>query len=212
MVPRVIQGQAAESEVINGVHLIFAEGLDLFVEMPAAEEAGAEEELPERRLPELRPRVIVRSGAIEELVYGFGSNAADARNRFEIRLRYALQELDRICELTDAQKKKLELAGRGDIKRRLDRVEELREECDHIGDPHQFHAWAEKVKSEGKAFWRLFDGGPLDSRSHMAKCMKSTLTAEQLAKYARFEATPPYQPPDRKSLRFGGAIEVGAPR
>jgi hypothetical protein len=42
----------------------------------------------------------------------------------------------------------------------------------------------------------------------MAKCMMSVLTPEQVAKCVRFEATPPYQSPERYPRRFGGAIEL----
>jgi hypothetical protein len=38
--------------------------------------------------------------------------------------------------------------------------------------------------------------------------MKTALTADQAAKFARFEATPPYRAPERSPARFEGAIEL----
>jgi hypothetical protein len=206
MVPRVIQGQAVESEVINGVVLIFGE-----LPIPDAQLPG---DPPNGQPARPKKRVIVFSGSLDELVYGSGSSATDARCRLEQRFRQTLEQIDRICELTEAQKLKLELAGRGDIKRFFDRAERLRAECnrsEEIADLEEFRTWSAELKGETMSLWRSASVGPLEARSLVAKCMKSSLTAEQLAKYARFEATPPYQPPDRKSLRFGGAIELGPP-
>src|SRR5258708_2619080 len=113
MVPAVIRGQAVESAVINGVVLVFGE-LPVAAG-PAADDLAADEP------PRPKQRVIVFSGSFDELVYGSGSNAADARASLDLCLEQKLEKLDRISGLTDAQRQKLQLAGRGDLKPLFDR-------------------------------------------------------------------------------------------
>jgi hypothetical protein len=201
MVPAVIRGQAVESAVINGVVLVFGE-LPV-AEVPAADDAPADEP------PKPKQGVIVFSGSFDELVYGSGSNVVDARAGLDTCLEQKVEKIDRISELTDTQRQKIQLAGRGDIKRLFDRAERLREMCDRgaeIADLNQFQKWTEELQSETNALRRAFHEGPFDAGSLMAKCMKTVLTAEQAAKYVRYEATPPYQAPKRDSLRLEGVL------
>lgn len=63
-----------------------------------------------------------------DLVFGGQGMDAEkaARNRLELALTRKIAELDSVCTLTADQKRRLELAGTGDIARLFDRVEELR--------------------------------------------------------------------------------------
>jgi hypothetical protein len=201
MVPRVIRGHAVESAVIYGVVLVFGE-------LPVAEGPAADD-APVDEPPRPKQRVIVFSGSFDELVYGSGSNAVDARTRLDACLEQKVEKIDRISGLTDTQRQKLQLAGRGDLKRLFDRAERLRAMCDRgaeIADVNQFQKWTEELKSETNALRHSLAAGPFDAGSLMAKCMKTVLTADQAAKYVRFEATPPYQAPKRGSLRLEGAL------
>jgi hypothetical protein len=215
MVPRVINGRAVESAVINRVVLVFgelavAEEPAVVADPEVAEDAVAAE-TPVGPPPKPKQRVIVFSGTFDELVYGSGSHAAELPARLYNRLQQKLEKIDRISELTEAQKRKLQLAGRGDLKRLFDRAEKLRVKCDRyaeIDDLNQFRQWTEELKSETSALRQSFDAGPFGEDSLMAKCMKSVLTTDQAAKYARFGATPDYQAPERRPGRFEGAIEL----
>jgi hypothetical protein len=59
------------------------------------------------------------------LVYGQG-DPDGARRRLESRLRSRIEQIDRVCKLTQDQTSKLNVAGRGDIKRAFARAEELK--------------------------------------------------------------------------------------
>jgi hypothetical protein len=187
--PRFIGGKAVESVVINSVVLVFGE--------LAVAEVPATADTPVEQPPKPKQRVILFSGTFDELVYGSDSNAANFQARLDNRLKLKLEEIDRISGLTDAQKQKLQMAGRGDLKRQVERAEKLRVKCDsytEIADLNQFQKWTEALKSEASAMQHSFSSRePLDADSLLAKCMKTALTAEQVAKYARFAATPPYQ-------------------
>jgi hypothetical protein len=205
VVPRLIRGQAVESAVINHVVLVFGDAR-IVGTGPAADDGDSE-------LPAARPqRVILFSGTFDELVYGSDSCAADARIRLDNRLRERLAKIDRISQLTDAQREKLQLAGRGDIKRFFDRADRLRAICDRYAEitaRDQFQNWTEELRREAHALQKLLAEGPIDAQSLMARTMKKTLTVEQSANYSRYEATPPYQPPQRGFLGLEGAIELG---
>src|SRR5580692_11628476 len=56
---------------------------------------------------------------VDQLLYGrFGVGGAGvARNKLDSALALRIDDVDRICGVTESQKKKLQLAGRGDIKR-----------------------------------------------------------------------------------------------
>jgi hypothetical protein len=205
VVPRFIRGQAVESAVINHVVLVFGDAR-IIGKGPIADDGDGEP-------PAARPqRVILFSGTFDELVYGSDGSAADARVRLHNRLREMLEKIDRISELTTAQRETLQLAGRGDIKRFFDRADQLQAMCDRhaeITDLDQFQKWTEDLRREAHALQHLLAEGPIDAQSLLAKTMKKTLSAGQSVRYTRFEATPPYQPPQRGFIQFEGAIELG---
>jgi hypothetical protein len=92
-----------------------------------------------------------------------------------------LTDLERICKLTDAQKKKLQRAGRGDIKRFFDRYEELkgRAVASEQGEPMDPEIW----KETGALNLILFQAALFRGDSLLLKALPNTLTAEQLAHY-----------------------------
>ncbi len=111
----------------------------------------------------------------------FGSaGAAQFRRRIEFSLTARVSGVDRICLLTDAQRKKLYLAGRGDIKRFFDRV-----------DAHRRKAREGAIDAATlRVILQEVGRGTPNSRpdlfgdeSMFAKVLKSTLTADQLARY-----------------------------
>src|SRR6516225_3632447 len=59
----------------------------------------------------------------DQWVFQQDRNVAGARRRLESQLTLRIDEVDRASQLTDAQKKKLQLAGKGDMKRFFARYE-----------------------------------------------------------------------------------------
>ena len=62
----------------------------------------------------------------DQRVLGPNRTAAACRARLVGRLELTLEHLDRTCAITDAQAKKLRVAGYGDIKRAFDRLDEMK--------------------------------------------------------------------------------------
>jgi len=218
VVPRVIGGRPVAAEVINKVVIVFgelavAEEPSVAAE-PTVDEVTAVADLPADQPPKPKWRALLYSGTFDELVYGSDSNPVDFQVQLDNRLKLKLEEIDRVCGLTEAQRQKLQLAGRGDISRLIERAERLRAKCDRcreISDLNEFQRWTTVLKSEASAVRSLSSSGPLNADSLLSKSMKTALTAEQVAKFARFEATPPYRAAERGPARFEGAIELRSP-
>jgi hypothetical protein len=101
-----------------------------------------------------------------------------ARNQLELRLAGRIRELDADCYLTAAQVKKLELAGRGDIKRFMDRVDNIRRTLE---DPRSSvedlrAARLGMIELDANAIKRLFGDDSL-----LCKTLAGMLDPEQVA-------------------------------
>lgn len=113
-------------------------------------------------------------------IYGAGTRVGSPRDHFESVLKLAIADLDRSCSLTDDQKQKLALAGRGDIKRFLDRV----------ADAHRLYE-LNRHEPGGAAVIREatipiaadYEFGIFGEGSFFAKSLTRVLTPEQAGKY-----------------------------
>ena len=83
-----------------------------------------------------QPRVVLPAPAvqnpqfnaaqIDQWVFSRLGGPDASRARLDANLELRIDDIDRACSMTEIQKKKLKLAGSGDIKRYYDRVEELK--------------------------------------------------------------------------------------
>jgi hypothetical protein len=107
-------------------------------------------------------------------------NASSAEQHLRSQIRLQIVELDRICQLDDAQKAKLELAARGDLRRFLEPVDVLRQKFNAARqDQNALNAiWQELHNLQAKMFRGLTGPGSL-----LTKTIPQTLTSEQTSKY-----------------------------
>jgi hypothetical protein len=93
-----------------------------------------------------------------------------ARAHLEKLLNDALSNLKRDCQPTEAQLKKLEIAGRGDIKRFMDRLDEVARLVDNAqGEPGDLETVASKLNSARNFMnTRLFAEGSLFFKTRTA--------------------------------------------
>ena len=73
-------------------------------------------------------RFVVAEETFDRWLFGSTGDAESGRAYLEALLQRKLNDVNLVRELTPAQRKKLVLAGRGDIKRLFDRIEEERKE------------------------------------------------------------------------------------
>ena len=108
------------------------------------------------------------------------TNAGTARNKLDSLLTLQVDDLERTCGLTPIQKKKLLLAGRGDIKRFFDRIDDLRKKfTKNKNDQNVFGQLWQEVQPLRNAFTTGF----FDKDSIFAKAIKATLTPEQTGRH-----------------------------
>jgi hypothetical protein len=97
------------------------------------------------------------------------------------QLTVQMEDIDRACSLTDAQRKKLQLAGRGDMKRFFDRYEQLRWKSQVI--EHNVQNLQEMQREANHLRRSLMNEGLFLEHSLLVKSLRTTLTNEQLTRY-----------------------------
>jgi hypothetical protein len=119
-----------------------------------------------------------------------------SRKQLDTFVRQKIAIVDRVCRLSGDQKQKLHLAGRGDIKRQRDRIEEIRTQFRLVDDD------ADKVTELRKKTQLLELGvtkpGLSDDGSLFIKVLEQHLTSEQANQYA----------PLRVVFRAGGLVRM----
>jgi hypothetical protein len=136
-------------------------------------------EVQERRAVQAR---IVRwtDDQFERWVFQQDGTASRARQRLESLLATQIENIDRACRLTDAQKKKLQLAGRGDIKRYFDRYERVKRKSQLLErDEQNFQEIQRDINPLRVTLLR----GLFDEDSLLIKSLPNTLTGEQFTRY-----------------------------
>jgi hypothetical protein len=128
----------------------------------------------------LRAAVVQQAQNLEQVdqwVFGRFGGSGGARVKLDSTLALRLEDLGRSCGLTESQKKKLKLAGRGDIKRFFDKVEDLKRKYEALNDPNT-NIWQEIQPLQIE-----INAGLFGDESIYAKTIKSTLEGEQSARY-----------------------------
>ncbi len=116
----------------------------------------------------------------DQWVFQGSGNAAAGKARLESQLKLKIDELTRVCQITDEQKKKLTLAARGDMKRFFDQVEVVRKKFIAVkNDQNAFgNIWQEIQPLQQKQSAGLFV-----ETSLFGKALARTLSEEQQAQY-----------------------------
>jgi hypothetical protein len=129
---------------------------------------------------EANERVFIQEANFDQWVFQARGDATATRERIHSTLKLRIDDLHRICNLSEPQKQKLTLAARGDIKRFFEQVDAAREQFRAVqNDPNAFNAiWRDIQPLQQKLASGLFG-----ETSLFAKTLRKTLTPEQLAKY-----------------------------
>ena len=115
-------------------------------------------------------------------LFGGGRNSQAAQTRLESILSLEVDRLDKNCSMTDTQKKKLMLAGRGDIKRFFDKVAEKKRKFDQLKNDQNRVG---EIFQEIQPLQMTFNAGIFNDGSFFAKTVKNTLNEEQTTRYAK---------------------------
>jgi hypothetical protein len=110
----------------------------------------------------------------EQWVFNRYGGAGIARNRFNAALELHIDEINRVCGINDSQRKKLLLAGRGDIKRFFDRVEEAKRRFLLVANDQN-----RNVMEDIQPLQLALNAGIFVEDSIFAKAVKTILSEEQ---------------------------------
>ena len=145
-----------------------------------AQDADEPEEVAARA--RIRQRVRITDRQFDLYVFGNEGGAESGRRIIEARLKSRVAFIDQVCGISRDQRKKLELAGRGDIKRFFDRIEELREQVrraeDDLGQVRRHLLKA--AEQAGRPHRELFA-----DESLFGKTLRTTLDPWQSARYQK---------------------------
>jgi hypothetical protein len=127
------------------------------------------------------PGVAITDEPFEHSLFDRVGGADRARARLEARLAWEIRRIDQVYGLSPEQKHKLEVAGRGDIKRLFDDVRKQQERLDSArGDVLHDRAILKGLKPLRVDAHLLFIDGSL-----FAKTLKTTLSPVQRARYEK---------------------------
>ena len=128
----------------------------------------------------VQPVFVMADENFEQWIFREFQNAAGARGRLDSLLMLNIESVAQVCGLSEAQRQKLWLAGRGDIKRFFDSVDELRRKFQAVKtDQNRL----QELFREVQPLHSTFAAGPFGETSIFSKALKNTLTSEQAALY-----------------------------
>ena len=131
-------------------------------------------------------------------VFQPSGNAKAARTQIETKLKLQLDELHRVCGITEAQKQKLTLAASSDVKRFFDEVDRIRKKV-KAGNIDQ-NAW-NNIWQEIQPLRNKQAAGLFGDSSFYAKTVRKTLNEEQIQKYDAVVN-------ERRKFRYRASLEV----
>ncbi|MEJ7638140.1 MAG: hypothetical protein WKF75_09230 [Singulisphaera sp.] len=136
----------------------------------------------------------------------FGNNARPRRagapqewpnSLIESQLTLRVDDIDRTCKVSPDQRAKLLLAGRGDVRRFMDRVDEKRKKFEGVRkDRNKFGMFHQELQPLRLAF----SGGLFGTSSLLEKTLRRTLDEEQAEKYQGALR-------ERAAYRYGAAVD-----
>ncbi|WP_406694891.1 hypothetical protein V5E97_27995 [Singulisphaera sp. Ch08] len=138
-----------------------------------------EEEL-DNQMPGRQQQFMIAESNFDQMVFGNARNAATMLTRLKTLVNLKIEEVDQVARLTDAQKHKLELASRGDIKRFYDQVEEKRKAFQLVrNDQQKFSEFYQQLLP----LRTVLSQGLFGEKSIFTKTLKKTLDERQVAEY-----------------------------
>jgi hypothetical protein len=124
--------------------------------------------------------------------------AAMARKRLDEMLALKIDDVDRVCQLSEIQKKKLQLAARGDVVQFFEKVEVLRKKFLLVRkDQQKFN----EIWQDISPLQMEFQAGLFGDNSFYNKTLRNMLKGEQLSKFAAVDG-------ERRKFQYRAKVEL----
>jgi hypothetical protein len=132
---------------------------------------------------------------VDQWIFGRFGGSGGARNKLDSSLKLRIEDLDRSCHISDLQKKKLLLAGRGDIKRFFDKIEEVKRKFHNGQNDPNANIWQDIQPLQVELNTGLFGDDSI-----YYKTIRRTLDGDQISRYESSLR-------ERKMVRYRTTIE-----
>jgi hypothetical protein len=159
---------------------------------------ATEDDIEPPAVPVANAGFMIDESNFDQWIFQGSGTAAAGRARINSHLKLKLDELNRTCDLTELQRKKLALAAQGDMKRFFDQVEALRKKFMAVrNDQNAFNElWQEIHPLQQKQQAGLFN-----ETSMFEKTLRSTLNEEQQQRYQKVTE-------ERRRFRYRASIQT----
>ena len=166
---------------------------------PAARAQGWDDEEEGEAEVVMNPHMAVYSDEqFDQWVFGGGKNLATVRTSTDSLLAMQIEEIDRACGLTEAQKTKLRLAGRGDLKRFFDVYDEKKRKFQTLkNDQNRIN----EVFQEIQPLQATIAAGPFGEGSIFAKTIGKTLDPPQAERFEKVAN-------EKRTYRYRARVEL----
>jgi hypothetical protein len=135
---------------------------------------------------------------LDQWIFPGAANIAAAEKQISARIKLQLEDIDRACGLTAEQKQKLQLAAGGDKKQLFEQVEALRAKFVKAGADNDA---INQIAQDVQPLQTKVASGLCGDRSLLGKTLRTTLSAEQLAKFETVRGA-------RARFRYQASIEM----
>ena len=130
-------------------------------------------------------------------VYG-GKTSAQVKQMLMSRFTSQLESVERDCQLSEVQRRKLELAARGDVRRFFRQADEVRAKFGEVRNDQQMLG---KIMQEIQPLQAKIKSSFFDQNSLLHKVLKGTLDDEQSHEYEQ-------QQRERRRFQYEAKIEL----
>jgi hypothetical protein len=141
--------------------------------------------------------VVMRQVDFDRWVSG-GKTRDQIEHNLELQLALQVESVAGTCGLSDVQRRKLELAGQGDVKRFSRRVDQLKEKFCQVGQDQQK---VNEIVREASPLQLKMQTGVFGDSSLYRKILKQTLDQGQSVRYEQQER-------QRRKFRYEAKIEL----
>jgi hypothetical protein len=146
-------------------------------------------------------QMVITEQQLDSWVFRNDGNAVSARRRLDSQVSLHVEDIDRSCKLTPAQKTKLQLAGRGDIKHLFNEFDVIKRKFKPLNQNQP------DFQEEYQRLWQMISplqikvqAGLFQRDSLFFKSIHNTLTSEQQASYKALEE-------ERRRYRYRASVE-----
>jgi hypothetical protein len=147
---------------------------------PDADEEDEAVEVENGLAQRMQPVFMLNDDQFDQWIFGGPRNSGAGRNKLDTLLTLQVDDVSRTCGLSEMQKKKLLLAGHGDIKRFFDIVDEKRRKFDKVKNDQNKIG---EIYQELQPLQMALNSGLFSEGSIFTKTLKKVLAHEQASRY-----------------------------